>query len=148
MTADEELVIHYKKLLEQYMKWLRYANIDREFWKGKYYAVKLENNALRKKVSKQYVKLKNKQLLTEAVKEYEDNYVSLQFPKSIGDVYADGITSVAAQQYWEKEGSKQEEVVKVLDEMIRIDKGLYEKILDRDGFAYYFNELVKLAGGK
>jgi hypothetical protein len=38
-----------------------------------------------------------------------------------------------------------EKVAKAIDGMMDCDMALYEKILDTPGFAYYFNELVKLA---
>ncbi len=40
---------------------------------------------------------------------------------------------------------KEIKVWKLLDQMIDCDKQLYEQILDTPGFAFYFNELVKLA---
>jgi hypothetical protein len=40
---------------------------------------------------------------------------------------------------------KEIKVAKLLDEMLKIDKELYEKILDTTGFAYCMNELIKLA---
>jgi len=157
MTTDEELVVHYKKLLEQYMKWLSNANKDREFWQGKYYGLKLENNALRRKVSKQYIRERGTWVKVSDRYPPEDNikYKARYVERPECEMEWYGFTfkdyeSSKNQIEWfnGKEGSKQEEVAKILDEMIRIDKGLYEKILDRDGFAYYFNELIKLAGGK
>lgn len=40
---------------------------------------------------------------------------------------------------------KEIRVNEILGHMMDSDMELYEKILDTDGFAYYFNELVKLA---
>ena len=40
---------------------------------------------------------------------------------------------------------KQIKANKCLDEMMKSDMELYEKILDTPGFAYHFNELLKLA---
>lgn len=40
---------------------------------------------------------------------------------------------------------KQIKVAKLLDKMIESDPELYERILDTNGFAFYFNELCLLA---
>ena len=40
---------------------------------------------------------------------------------------------------------KQIKLQKLLDEMLKIDKELYERILDTTGFSYCFNEICKLA---
>lgn len=40
---------------------------------------------------------------------------------------------------------KEIKATKCLSKMIESDKKLYEKILDTKGFAFWFNELVKLA---
>jgi len=45
----------------------------------------------------------------------------------------------------EKHPVKQIKVGKHLDEMLKTDMVLFEKIMDTPGFAYHFNQIVRLA---
>ena len=48
--------------MNRYSGWVRKAMKEAEFWKGKFNTVKIENNTLRKKVSKQRRKDEDKRL--------------------------------------------------------------------------------------